>query len=139
MKSTAMAAALLFAALPAHAADLKSAIDAANRAWVAAYQKGDAAGLASLYTTDATLLPPGSDMVHGRAAIQAFWKQVMDSGLKINSLQAVSVEQLGGNAAREIGRGAGEANGPVDLKYVVVWKRVNGAWRLSTDIWNANK
>jgi uncharacterized protein (TIGR02246 family) len=138
MKAMIIAAALMLAAPVAHAADVKSQIDAANRAWVAAYDKGDAAALAALYTQDATVLPPGSDMVHGRSNIQAFWQKVMASGLKISALQALSVEQYG-NVAREIGKATGEANGPVDLKYVVVWKRVNGAWRLSTDIWNSNK
>lgn len=123
----------------ASAADLKSAIDAANRQWVDAYQHGDAAKLASLYTPDAVVLPPGAEMVQGRPAIQAFWQKVIESGLKIDALQAVSVEPLGNSAAREIGRGTGHASAPVDLKYVVVWKRDRGAWRLSTDIWNMNK
>ncbi|HYZ22186.1 MAG TPA: SgcJ/EcaC family oxidoreductase [Rhodopila sp.] len=138
MKPLVVAAALMLAAPLAHAADIKSEIDAANRAWVAAYGKGDAAAVAALYTQDATILPPGSDMVQGRANIQAFWQKAMASGLKVNTLQAISVERHG-DIAREIGKATGEANGPVDLKYVVVWKRVNGAWRLSTDIWNSNK
>jgi ketosteroid isomerase-like protein len=138
MKAVLIAAALMLVASMAHAADIRSQIDAANRAWVAAYGRGDAAALAALYTQDATVLPPGSAMVHGRTDIQAFWQNAMNSGLKISALKAVSVEQYG-NVAREIGTATGEANGPVDLKYVVVWKRVNGAWRLSTDIWNSNK
>jgi hypothetical protein len=27
----------------------------------------------------------------------------------------------------------------VEGKHVVVWKRVNGAWLLDTDIWNTNQ
>ena len=133
-------AVMLWLTVPlARAADIKSEIEAANRAWVAAYAKGDAAALAGLYTDDATLLPPGSDMVQGRGNVQAFWQKTIASGLKITSLQALSVEALGDAAAREIGKATGEAKGPIDIKYVVVWKRVNGAWRLSTDIWNGNK
>ena len=138
MKAVVVAAMLLLATSVVHAADIKSQIDAADRAWVAAYAKGDAAAVAAMYTQDATVLPSGSDMVHGRGNIQAFWQKTMASGLKVNALQPVSVEQYG-NVAREIGRATGDVNGPVELKYVVIWKRTNGAWHLSVDIWNSNK
>ena len=37
--------------------------------WTEFFNKGDFAGVASLYITDATAFPPGSAMVRGRAAI----------------------------------------------------------------------
>jgi ketosteroid isomerase-like protein len=37
------------------------------------FARGDAAALAGMYTEDASLLPPGAEMIRGRAAIQAFW------------------------------------------------------------------
>ena len=57
---------LLFWAVIAHAASVKSEIDAANQKFGAAYDKGDAAALARFYTPHATILPPGSEMVTGR-------------------------------------------------------------------------
>src|SRR5215468_8157783 len=54
--------------------DIRSEIDAANAKWVAAFNKGDAAAVAQLYTEQATALPPGAPMAKGRAAIQAFWQ-----------------------------------------------------------------
>lgn len=138
MKSFIVAAVLSLAATTAYAADVKQQIEAANRVFTEAYGKGDAAAVAALYTPDATVLPPGSEMVHGRPAIQAFWKKAMDSGLKLKSLEAVSVVSYG-DIAREIGRASLEAGGPVEVKYVVVWQRVDGAWHLTTDIWNTNK
>jgi ketosteroid isomerase-like protein len=47
----------------------KAEIDAVNAKWVEFFNKGDFAGVASLYTEDATAFPPGSGMVKGRAAI----------------------------------------------------------------------
>ena len=47
--------------------------------------------------------------------------------------------------AREIGRVTAEAPNAqkqltkVEGKYVVVWKKVKGAWKLDTDIWNLNQ
>jgi hypothetical protein len=47
----------------------KAEIDAVNAKWVEFFNKGDFAGVASLYTEDATAFPPGSSMVKGRPAI----------------------------------------------------------------------
>ncbi len=144
MKKVFLAVALLAMTSAAQAADVKAAIDAVNLKFAAAYDKGDAASVARLYTPHATVLPPGSGTVVGRDAIQAFWAGAIRSGLKFTTLQAVSVEQLG-NAAREIGRFSAEAPNAqkqmtkIEGKYVVVWKRVNGAWMLDTDIWNLNQ
>jgi ketosteroid isomerase-like protein len=50
---------------------------------------------------------------------------------------------LGRGAAREIGAATLEtkAQPPQQVagKYVVVWRRIGGKWRLATDIWNMNK
>jgi uncharacterized protein (TIGR02246 family) len=50
----------------------KATIEKLNDAWTAAFNKGDAAAVAVLYAEDAYVLPPGSAMVKGRAAIEAF-------------------------------------------------------------------
>jgi uncharacterized protein (TIGR02246 family) len=64
--------ALTLATAPALAQD-RATIEKLNEAWTAAF-KGDAAAVAALYTEDAYALPPGSEMVKGRAAIEAFWR-----------------------------------------------------------------
>jgi len=63
-----------FITAPALAQD-KATIEKPNDAWTAAFNKGDAAAVAAMYTEDAYVLPPGSDMVKGRSAIEAFWRQ----------------------------------------------------------------
>jgi uncharacterized protein (TIGR02246 family) len=52
----------------------KAEIEAANAKWIQFFNKGDFAGLASLYTPDASAFPPGSPIVRGRDAIGAMWK-----------------------------------------------------------------
>jgi hypothetical protein len=52
----------------------KAEIDAVNAQWIEFFNKGDFAGVASLYTADAAAFPPGSAMVQGRAAIGKMWK-----------------------------------------------------------------
>src|SRR5215471_13530394 len=69
MRTIALAIALVVGLiLPAFAQKVE--IEAANAKWIDFFNKGDFAGVASLYTDDATAFPPGSGMVKGRAAIE---------------------------------------------------------------------
>jgi uncharacterized protein (TIGR02246 family) len=88
-------------AAPALAQD-KSTIEKLNDAWTAAFNKGDAAAVAALYTDDAYVLPPGADMVKGRSAIESFWRQAAQQ-MGDAKLTTIDVLPLGRTAAREIG------------------------------------
>ena len=54
----------MVAALIAPAFAQKAEIEAVNAKWIDFFNKGDFAGVASLYTEDATAFPPGSGMVN---------------------------------------------------------------------------
>ena len=69
---------------------------------MAFFNKGDFAGIGSLYAEDATALPPGSAMVKGRAAIEAMWKSMAEQ-VTDPKVTALDVKSLGPSAAREIG------------------------------------
>jgi SnoaL-like domain len=56
----------------------KAEIEAVNAKWIDFFNKGDFAGVASLYTEDATAFPPGSGIVKGRTAIEALWKSMAE-------------------------------------------------------------
>ncbi|MGC2199122.1 MAG: SgcJ/EcaC family oxidoreductase [Stellaceae bacterium] len=120
----------------------KAAIQKLNDAWTAAFNKGDAAAVAAMYAEDAYVLPPGADMVKGRAAIEGFWRQAAQQ-MGDAKLTAVDVLALGPDAAREIGTVTlkTKAQPPQEIagKYVVVWRKIGGDWKLATDIWNTNK
>jgi uncharacterized protein (TIGR02246 family) len=127
-------------------ADLKAQIDANNAAWAAAANRGDAAAVASMYTENATMLPPGTGIQQGRAAIQKTVAAIGRSGVRNFALQSVSLDRIGPDTAREIGQFTLDAPGPIKKhwvkvhgKYVVIWKLANGKWMLDTDIWNTNK
>src|SRR6478735_6546291 len=89
--------AMLLPVLPAVAQDAQGL----NEKWMAAFNKGDAARVTSLYTEDATLLPSGAPLVLGRAAIEAFGKgasgEIGDIVLKSEGVTA-----LGPDAASDI-------------------------------------
>ncbi len=121
--------------------DVTAEIRAADDQFSAAFGAHDAQALASLYTADAKLLPPNSDFVSGRAAIQTFWRGVMDAGVAGAALtieEAVGTDSL----AVEVGRYvlSDSAGSPIDAgKYMVWWKRGPDGWRLHRDIWNSSR
>ncbi|MGC1888426.1 MAG: SgcJ/EcaC family oxidoreductase [Stellaceae bacterium] len=120
----------------------KATIEKLNDVWTAAFNKGDAAAVAALYTEDAYVLPPGSAMVKGHAAIEAFWRQAAQQ-MGDAKLTTVDVLPLGRSAAREIGTVTLQTKSqpPQQIvgKYVVVWRKVGRDWKLATDIWNTDK
>ena len=120
----------------------KATIEKLNDVWTAAFNKGDAAAVAALYTEDAYVLPPGSAMVKGRAAIEAFWRQAGQQ-MSDAKLTTVDVLPLGRSAAREIGtvtlKTKSQPPQEVVGKYVVVWRKIGRDWKLATDIWHTDK
>jgi uncharacterized protein (TIGR02246 family) len=50
-------------------------IQAREREFVEAFNRGDASGVARLFTEDGRVLPPNADAVQGRANIEAFFKE----------------------------------------------------------------
>jgi uncharacterized protein (TIGR02246 family) len=122
---------------------VRQAIAEGNAKFGEAVRKGDGAAIGALYTDDATLLPPDSDMIKGRGGIEAFWKGGLQMGIKEAVLTSVDVSG-GGDFAYEIGQfaikiqSAGQAPIEQKGKYVVVWKKAaDGAWKLHVDIWNS--
>jgi len=141
LRSGLIALAVLLVAGPA-LAQSKAAIQTLNDQWCAAFNKGDAAALAAMYTADAYVLPAGAPMVKGRPDIQKFMSGAVQQlgDIKITTLD---VKPLGGNAAREVGtctfktKAQPPENGA--LKYAVVWQKEGGRWKLLQDIWNMDK
>jgi ketosteroid isomerase-like protein len=93
-----------------------------------------------VYTADARILPPGSEMVSGRENVKTFWRGAIDS-LNVASVKLETLDfQLLGETGIEIGRATllfnAAGSQPAVMKYVVVWKREDGAWKWNVDIWN---
>jgi uncharacterized protein (TIGR02246 family) len=121
-------------------AAVRAAIEAGNKKFSEGVVKKDAAMIASAYTDDAVAYPANSEAVIGKAAIQAMWKTVLDSGIAEIALTTTEVESSG-DLAYEVGTYAMKtADGkPADHgKYVVIWKRTKGQWLLHRDIWTTS-
>jgi|SRR5215475_7212846 len=83
----------------AGAEDLRSAMEADNARWLAAFNTNAPAVLAAMYTTDAIVLPPGpagTQPVNGSQAIGKFWEDLLKIGdRKDHTWEIVSVQQDG--------------------------------------------
>lgn len=120
----------------------KARIEAANARWMELFNKGDFEGIAQLYTVDAVAFPPGSAIVRGRAAIGTMWKD-MAQQVSNPKLITLEVKRLSPSTVREIGTFSLTTKGPspreLSGKYLVLWQRVRGDWKLAADIWNDGK
>ncbi|MCG6954955.1 MAG: DUF4440 domain-containing protein [Gemmatimonadetes bacterium] len=120
--------------------DVNAAIAAANREFMEAFARQDAAGMAGMYTAEGQLLPANSDFVSGPSAIEQFWGGAMGMGIRTAKLETVELEAHGETAV-EVGKytlGGDEGQTLDQGKYVVVWKNDDGTWKLHRDIWTTS-
>lgn len=120
--------------------DPRSAIAETNRRFMASFARQDAASIATLYTEEGQVLPPGGDPIQGKSGIQQFWQGAMDLGIREAVLETLEIDTQGTQAI-EIGRYAlaGEGGAAIDRgKYLVVWRQQGDAWKLHKDIWNTS-
>ena len=122
--------------------EARAAIEAANAKFSEVFARGDATGLAAMYTSDAILFPPGEDMLRGNTPIGQFWRNSHEGGIASVKLTTTDVERSG-DIAFETGivelvvRAEGKPDSSASAKYLVVWKRQpDGIWKLHRDIWN---
>jgi uncharacterized protein (TIGR02246 family) len=118
-------------------------IEAVERKFMDGVAAGDAAAVAALYTENARLMPPNSELAEGKAAIQAVFQAFVDMGAKSLKLEVGELHEFGDTAV-ELGTYQLELEPPgagtiTDLgKFIVMWRREGGVWKLDADIWNSN-
>jgi uncharacterized protein (TIGR02246 family) len=118
-------------------------IESREQEWLSAFNGGDAAGVAGLYTEDGRLLPPNSDVVEGRSAIEAFVKNFLDMGASL-SFSLLTVHESPDLCA-VVGRyelefqPEGAEPGRDSGKFIEVWTRQgDGSWLMADDIYNSS-
>jgi len=121
--------------------DAQVAVKEGGMVWAAAWNAGNAAGIAALYSDDATLLPPGGIELQGRAAIEAYWQAAMDAAPGVTvTLETKELHNLG-DVAVEVGSYTNTGADREHVghgKYLVVWMLNDGTWQMARDIWNSS-
>jgi uncharacterized protein (TIGR02246 family) len=125
-------------------APAEEAIHAVNRRFMEAFAGRDAAAMARLYTRDAYLLAAGAPMMRGPEQIEQALRAMMDAGVKEIALHPETVTMAGDDTAYEIGTATVTIQPPGGDafddpgKYMVIWKRVDGEWKLHADVFNSD-
>lgn len=133
-----------FLAGPVLAGSAQQEIDALNAKWVAAFAARDYAAIESLMAPDSLLLVPGNPPIEGAKAVVETWKSWGELANVTITFGAQRVEAAAsGELAYDYGAydfGFDTDNGPFAEKgkYIVVWKKIDGAWKVAADIFNNN-
>ena len=122
----------------------EQAIRAIHQRWAGLIQTKDAAAIERLYAGDAVLLAPGEAPVSGSAAIGTRWaRQLQLEGFNFSLMPQQLLVSASGDLAQERGAydfAATLPQGPITDtgKYVLVWQKVGGEWKVVTDIFNSD-
>ena len=122
-----------------NSATARTEIDAANKNFMELFAAGDSVGLANFYTIDAKFMSPGAPSVVGRANIKADMSNIFQSGvtgIDIRTENVFGTEELiaeEGELTIYVGNEAVAVE-----KYIVLWKKDDGIWKIFRDIYNSN-
>ena len=129
---------------PTLAADDQKKIEEINAQWVEAFEQRDFQAIQAIMTSDSLLMPSNSMAIEGPEAIVEVWKSWAELPNVAVDFAAYRIEvSSSGDMAYDYGwytfafdteTGRVEDKG----KYIVVWKNVDGAWKVAADIFNTN-
>jgi uncharacterized protein (TIGR02246 family) len=117
----------------------KAEIEEANKDFAALVAAGDSVGLANSYTVDAHFMGAGAPAVKGREAIQSAMSGIIQSGITgvdIRLEEVYGTEDMLAEVG-ELTLYVGD-DAVAEEKYIVLWKKEDGRWKLFRDIFNSN-
>lgn len=122
--------------IQAEAADALAAdLDRCRTSFAEALRAGDAVGASSFYADDATLVAPAGELLHGRSAIEGFWRTGLEIGIAEVRFSVMEIERRG-EVAFEVGEYALVSiheSGPGAVnrgRYLIVHRiEPDGRWR----------
>lgn len=119
---------------------MRKIIDEKNDEFAKAFVSGDSAAMVSHYTIDAKLFPPNSNEIIGRDAIAAVVSQYLKYGIKEFKDETMALYGNADNVIEEgnMFMGDGKGNTIDKAKYISVWRKENGEWKIYSDIWNTS-
>jgi ketosteroid isomerase-like protein len=118
----------------------KSLPPSVTTAFEQAFSRDDLPATIALFADDAQILPEHGPLVSGRAAIEQFLKDQMTPVVSFNTetemtlvRRDIGIEQ-GRYRVRDVRRGSDVEEG----KYLHVWRKINGQWKIFRMIYNTD-
>jgi ketosteroid isomerase-like protein len=121
-------------------AAMKKIVEESNLAYDKAFVDGDSIAVMDHFTDDIVLLAPGVEQLVGKKAIAPMISQFLKLGIKKFTDETTRVLGAGEYIIEEGNYFLGGANGStIDKgKYICVWKKVNGQWRVCSNMFSTN-
>ncbi|MEO7176967.1 MAG: DUF4440 domain-containing protein [Saprospiraceae bacterium] len=120
-------------------ATAKKEIGDINKGFMEALIKGDSVTLANYYTTDAMFMNTDAPSVKGRANIQTEMSRIINSGISKVDIMTDDIYGTEELLAEEGNLKIFVKDAVVgEEKYIVLWKKEDGQWKLFRDIFNSN-
>ena len=136
---------LCVASTLAQSADEKAIVDL-DKAWIKAAQEKNVDKAVSFYADDAVVLPPGAPIATTPQQRRAVWQGLLSDPKTTIAFGRIRLEVAkSGDLAYDVGwteMRTTDAQGRTITqrgKYVVVWKKIDGRWKVVADIVNADK
>ena len=108
--------------------------------WAQRFADRDFDWIAALQAQNAVLLAPGADIMHGRETIRGAWEG-MATTIPGTSWEPVMAKvSSSGDMAYVYGTASvvdADGNAP-QMKYLEVWAKIDGEWKVAADVFNAN-
>lgn len=98
--------------------------------------------IGNAYTLDAKIFPNNTSIIAGRKAIEDYWTPSGGSRIKYHNINPEEIK-INGDEAYDFGYYEGisvSADGNESNwkgKYVIIWRKVEGEWKIYLDIWNS--
>jgi uncharacterized protein (TIGR02246 family) len=114
--------------------DLRQAADAIGQQYDQNYNSKNAAGMAALYTNDATFVPPGA-VVQGREALEKYYQGRFATGAGGHVTKITEVQPMGdgGYGVGQFAVSVPTPNGgrrELHGNLVVIYKHESGGWKI---------
>lgn len=142
--STVCALLVTLAAVPAVMGvnDQSTAVEASNQHWLSAFNRGDTRKLAELYTSDAVIMPPSSEILSDPVAIKTYWDGLRSVGVDDFNLYTVNTERDGDTIYQSAMWEATRYTAGGDTvrfdgnMYSVLERQKDGSWKIRLQSWN---
>ena len=112
-----------------------------EREWLRKLKAKDVDWIVSLFAKEGRQFPPGAVPVVGSSALRAAWKAMANTeGLEVTWEPTVANVSAAGDMAFDFGTATIKTpDGRTQAaKYVVVWVRQDGDWKVAVDMFNTN-
>jgi ketosteroid isomerase-like protein len=119
---------------------VRSAIAASNATFGSGFATGDSVAFANHYTSDGCISPANMPKICGTAGIMAYFNGGYKMGIRGIK---ITTDELFGSKEGVTETGTYEMfadkNMQVDKgKFIVLWKKVDGKWKMHRDVWNSD-